>query len=58
MSFAAMRMHLEIIISHSGKDRCYMISLIYGIKNNIQMNLQNRNRLTDIDSELQKICIK
>ena len=58
MSFAAMRMHLEIIISQSGKDRCYMISLIYGIKNNIQMNFQNRNRLTDIDSELQKICIK
>ena len=58
MSFAATWMHLEIIISQSGKDRYYMISRIYGIKNNIQMNLQNRNRLTDIDSDQQRICVK
>ena len=50
-SFAATWMDLEIIIlsevSHEEKDKYHMISLIRGIENMIQMNLQNRNRLTD-----------
>ena len=51
MPFAASWMDLEIIIlsevSHKEKDKYHMISLICDIS-----DLQNRNRLTDIENRL------
>ena len=40
-------------VSHSEKDKYHMISLIWAIKKMVQVNLfTNRNRLTDLESEL------
>ena len=51
LPFAAMWIDLVIIIlsevSHKQKDKCYMISLTFGIYTVTQMNLQNRNRHRD-----------
>ena len=56
MSSAATWMQLEIIIlsevSLIEKDKYHMILLICGVLEMIQMNLQNRNRLTYLEKEL------
>ena len=57
MPFAATGMHLERLIpsevSEKEKDKYHMIPLRCGIQNTAQMNhLQNRNRLTDMESRL------
>ena len=57
MPFAATWMDLESVIlsevNATEKKRNGLISLICGIyKEIIQMNLQNRNRLTDFENEL------
>ena len=55
MPFAAMRMKLEMIIlsevSQKEKDK-YMISLLCGIENMMQMNLGNRNRISVVGNRL------
>ena len=55
MPFAATWMHLEHLIPtevcEKEKDKYHMIPLRCGIQNMAQMNhLQNRNRLTDMES--------
>ena len=55
--FAATRMDLEIVIlseeSQTEKEKYYMTSFICEIeKEMIQMNLQNRNRLTNLEKQL------
>ena len=55
MPFGAIWMDLEIIklseVSQKEKDKCYMISLICGISNMVQMHLSmKRNELTDIQN--------
>ena len=57
MSFAAICMDLESVIlsqvSQTEREKYHMKSLICGLyKEMIQMNLQNRKRLTDFENEL------
>ena len=57
MSFTATWMDLETVIlsevSQLEKEKYRMLSLICGVqKETIQMNLQNRKRLTDLENEL------
>ena len=55
MTFVATQIELEIVIlsevSQEEKARYLVISLIYGIQNMTQMNLQNRNRLRGIENK-------
>ena len=52
-------MDLEIIIlsevSQTEEDKNHMILLICGSKKNSQINLQNKNKLIDIENELMAI---
>ena len=52
--FAATWIDLEIVtlneVNQKQKDKYHMVALICEIQNMIQMNLQNRNRLTDIEN--------
>ena len=54
--FAARWMDLEIIslteVRQTEKDKYHMMSLICEIKKTMQVNLQNRNRLTNRDKKL------
>ena len=54
--FAAMRMDLQIILlsegSHTEKDKYHMTFICGILKTIIQMNLQYRKRLTDVENEL------
>ena len=57
MPFAATWMDLKSVIlskvSQTGKEKCCMTSCICGIrKEMLQMNLQNRKRLTDLANKL------
>ena len=57
MPFVATWMDLERVIlskvSQTGKEKCCMTSCICGIrKEMLQMNLQNRKRLTDLANKL------
>ena len=62
MLFAATWMDLEIItpseLSRTEKDKYHMISLICGIFKMIQINLFNRNRLTDIENKCMVIKVE
>ena len=52
--FAATWIDLEIVtlneVNQKQKDKYHMVALICEIQNMTQMNLQNRNRLTDIEN--------
>ena len=54
--FAATWMDLEIVtlneVNQKQKDKYHMVALTYEISNMTQMNLQNRNRLIDIENKL------
>ena len=55
MTFVATQIDLEIVIlsevSQEKKDKYLVISLIHGIQNMTQMNLQNRNILMGIENK-------
>ena len=52
--FAATWIDLEIVtlneVNQKQKDKYHVVALICEIQNMTQMNLQNRNRLTDIEN--------